>query len=98
MAGKEKLLSNDIVEIEGRYDNIPPDKLPIVIGGEVVTMHILGKSNMNNLMPSDPVVLSSVLSGGSIGQYIATSKNGKIYDICVSWEEGAATLRGIQER
>ena len=98
MAKKEKFYSNDVLKVEERLEEFPPSKVTVELGETKMEFFILGNSNSNELIPESPEELSKLLGDGQIGQYVATSPNGKIYDIFIHKVGETGYVRGIIEK
>ena len=98
MAKKEKLYSKDVFKIEEKLEEFPPSKITIELNDAKTEFFILGNSRDNSLIPETPEELSKLLNEGQIGQYVATSPNGKIYDIFIHKVDEAGYVRGIIEK
>ena len=93
MAKKEKLYSKDVFKIEEKLEEFPPSKITIELNDAKMEFFILGNSRDNSLIPETPEELSKLLNEGQIGQYVATSPNGKIYDIFIHKVDEAGYVR-----
>jgi len=98
VAKKEKFYSNDVLKVEEILEEFPPSKVTVELGEVKMEFFILGNSNSNELIPESPEELSKLLEEGQIGQYVATSPNGKIYDIFIHKVGEVGYVRGIIEK
>lgn len=98
MAEKKKYFSAEILVARESLDTFPPKKVTVDNEGEEETYHVLGTSTSTDLIPKESEVISDILRKGSVGQFIATSSKGKIYDVCLSAEENTIFVRGIKEK
>lgn len=99
IAKKDRFINKDMgLEITLCSPSFPPAEVEIPsVESKLI---LLGKSNKTDLMPTENLDdLQYSFQTGNIGQFIYTSKNGDLYELCMYVDEVEKTiLQGVRTR